>query len=118
MKFPMVNFFRIFEFQDLDLSKTIDSIEACLVVYLLKVDSTSSQAHKVMSTGQCQNNSLSCFNFNKDSEIMLYHYRLDHPSFLYLQKPVLFKNKSSKRFSCEVMSILETCEKFLSKSII
>ena len=88
----------------------IGSAEACSGLYLLKVDdSTSSQAHKAMSTSQCQNNSLSCFNSNKDSEIMLCHYWLGHPKFFYLEKlfPILFKNKSSKKISCEVCQFLK-----------
>ena len=80
--------------------KTIGSVEVWSGLYLLKVnDFTSSQAHKVVSISQCQNNSLSCFNSNKDIEIMLCHYQLGHLKLSYLKKlfPILFKNKSSKK---------------------
>ncbi|KAL5851107.1 hypothetical protein ACOSQ3_006225 [Xanthoceras sorbifolium] len=79
------------EFQDLDSGRTIGSAELCSGLYLLKVEGTSTrQALQVMS--------------NSDSEIMLYHYRLGHPNFMYLEKlfPSLFKNKSFKNFQCEI----------------
>ena len=35
---------------------------------------------------------------------MLWHYRLGHPNFMYLEKlvPSLFTNKNSESFKCEV----------------
>ena len=45
---------------------------------------------------------------NNDSEIMLWHYRLGHPNFLYLKTlfPKLFnKNNSSKTFQCEICQL-------------
>ena len=44
---------------------------------------------------------------NKDSEVMLWHYRLGHPNFLYLEKlfPHLFINKKSKFFNCEICQL-------------
>ena len=44
---------------------------------------------------------------NRDSQIMLWHSRLGHPSFGYLEKllPRLFLNKSSKDLQCEVCQL-------------
>jgi len=44
---------------------------------------------------------------NKDSEVMLWHYRLGHPNFLYLERlfPHLFINKNSKFFHCEICQL-------------
>ena len=41
---------------------------------------------------------------NKNSKLMLWHYCLGHPNFMYLEKllPSLFINKNSKFFSCEI----------------
>ena len=43
-------------------------------------------------------------NTTTSSEIMLWHYRLGHPSFPYLQKffPSLFRNNISSLFQCEI----------------
>ena len=44
---------------------------------------------------------------NKDNKVMLWHYRLGHPNFMYLEKlfPFLFINKSPKFFSCEICQL-------------
>ena len=41
---------------------------------------------------------------NNDSAILLWHYRLGHPNFMYLEKlfPSLFKNKMPKKFQCDI----------------
>lgn len=43
-------------------------------------------------------------NVNNEDEIMLWHFRLGHPNFMYLAKmfPALFINKNSNSFNCEV----------------
>ena len=48
--------------------------------------------------------SISVVSSNNESAIMLQHYRLGHPSFLYLEKlfPSLFKDKNPKFVQCEI----------------
>lgn len=76
-----------------------------LGTYLLKgEDSPERHVLQAVSEVQYQNKALLNFKSNNDSEIMLNHYRLGHPNFLYLEKlfPSLFKDKNSKFFQCEV----------------
>ncbi|KAK2452382.1 putative mitochondrial protein [Trifolium repens] len=86
------------EFQTLDSGRTIGSARICSGLYLLQADQTpprqTHNAVRVESSSQS----------NKDSAIMLWHYRLGHPNFLYLKKmfPSLFANKNPKLFQCEV----------------
>lgn len=42
--------------------------------------------------------------YNKDGEMMVWHYRLSHPSLLYLKHffPSLLKNKDVSYFLCEI----------------
>ena len=46
-------------------------------------------------------------NSNKESEVMLSHFRLGHPNFVYLKKlfPSLFINKKPSLFQCEVCQL-------------
>ena len=84
------------EFQDLDLEKTIDNARMCARLYILKVETPEGQSQ--------ENNCMALSsNSNKDSAIMLWHYRLRHPNFIYLEKlfPSLF-NKNKKSFQCEI----------------
>ncbi|KAK1589571.1 hypothetical protein Q3G72_035375 [Acer saccharum] len=74
---------RYFEnFKDLDSGRTIGSVDECEGLYLLRVNASLGK--------QTQN--ASCVSFsptvgsNTDSEIMLWHYRLGHPSFMQLEK--------------------------------
>ena len=96
------------EFQDLDSGKRIGSAKVCSGVYLLKVgESPRRQTHNavhVESKSQSNKSSVSFENSNKDSAIMLWHYRLGHPNFIYLKKlfPSLFVNKNLELFQCEV----------------
>ena len=48
----------------------------------------------------------SVFSSNKDNDVMLWHYYLRHPSFLYFKKlfPSLF-TKSSYSFQCEIYQL-------------
>ena len=41
--------------------------------------------------------------FNNNSAIMLWHYKLGHPNFLYLKKlfPTLFDNTNAEVFQCK-----------------
>ncbi|CAN0905026.1 Retrovirus-related Pol polyprotein from transposon RE1, partial [Linum grandiflorum] len=42
-----------------------------------------------------------------DSAVLLWHFRLGHPSFMYLERiaPQLFQNKKAKFFNCEVCQL-------------
>jgi hypothetical protein len=95
------------KFQDLDTGKKIGSAKMCSGLYLLNGFTPQK--------GQTQNGILaphkgrSVLNFyvNKDSDVMLWHYRLGHPNFMYLEKlvPSLFTNKNSESFKCEVCQL-------------
>lgn len=83
------------EFQDLASGKTIGNAEECSGLYILKKSHyPQEQPQKAVSGGSffvsCQ---------NKDSAIMLWHYRLGHPNFMYLRHlfPSLF-SKNAKFF--------------------
>ena len=56
------------------------------------------------SSRQCQSTCLNYVYISKDNDIMLWHYRLGHPSFQYLKYlfPNLFRNKIPSSFQCEV----------------
>ena len=56
------------------------------------------------SSRQYQSTCLNSFSVSKDSDIMLWHYRLGHPSFQYLKYlfPNLFQNTNLSSFQCEV----------------
>ena len=89
------------EFQDLDSGKTIGSAEVCLGLFsrstIILEDNLRRQFVKKI---------LSVSSSNNDSVIMLWYYRLGHPSFKYLKHlfPSLF-NKNSKEFQCEVCQL-------------
>jgi len=93
-------------FQDLDTGKKIGSAKMCSGLYLLKSEISLRQTQNrsyVSSNGQSALN----FHVNKDSEVLLWHYRLGHPNFIYLEKlfPSFFSNKSSKSFKCEICQL-------------
>ena len=91
-------------FQYLDSGRKIGSVKMCSGLYLLKDDAPirrqSQNAICVPSKSRSSLNS----HVNKDSKVMLWHYRLSHPNFMYLEKLFiyLFINKNSKSFSCEI----------------
>ncbi|XP_059590838.1 retrovirus-related Pol polyprotein from transposon RE1 isoform X3 [Vitis vinifera] len=98
----------IFYFQDLKSGKMIGSAELCSGLYLLSCGQFSnqvSQASCVQSQSMSESfNSVSNSKVNKDSEIIMLHYRLGHPSFVYLAKlfPRLFINKNPASYHCEI----------------
>ena len=87
-------------FQDLDSGKMIGSAKMCSGLYILQDDISSAIKSQKFSLFSSNNHPVS----NKDSDIMLWHYRLGHPNFMYLSKmfPSLFINKSPNTFSCEI----------------
>ena len=70
-------------FQDLNFGKTIDNAKVCWGLYIFKVTDYIKRQPQ-LTVGEKQ--SLFVFSSNKDSDVMLWHYRLVHPSFLYLRK--------------------------------
>ncbi|RVX14302.1 Retrovirus-related Pol polyprotein from transposon TNT 1-94 [Vitis vinifera] len=95
-------------FQDLKSGKMIGSAELCSGLYLLSCGQFSnqvSQASCVQSQSMSESfNSVSNSKVNKDSEIIMLHYRLGHPSFVYLAKlfPRLFINKNPASYHYEI----------------
>ena len=85
----------------------IGNAKMCSGLYILKVGNLlEQQRHKAESDKSNQQPAkLSSFSrSNNDSAVMLWHYRLGHPNFVYLQRLVrsLFSNKSPKDFQCEI----------------
>ena len=78
------------EFQDLYSKRTIGNARECERLYYLKNS----------ASGQVQISSFSWDSTSSYREIMLWHNRLGHSSFLYLQKlfPLLSKNKNPNSF--------------------
>ncbi|KAG6696818.1 hypothetical protein I3842_09G168100 [Carya illinoinensis] len=91
--------------QVLDSGKTIGSAKMCSGLYLLEVnDPPQGTTHQSACSVSSSPISLSVSRSTNDSAIMLWHYRLGHPNFLYLEKlfPSLFHNKNPNEFQCEV----------------
>ena len=85
------------EFQALNSGKTIGNTEMSAGLYLLRAKALGKQSQKISCAASTQ---------NKDSIVMLWHYRLGHPNFMYLKKlfPNLI-NKDSAYFQCEVCQL-------------
>ncbi|KAL5779663.1 hypothetical protein ACOSQ2_010400 [Xanthoceras sorbifolium] len=85
--------------------KISDSLVLKSVLFVPKLDCNLLSITKLTKDCNCMAKFVhNLFTSNSDSEIMLYHYRLGHPNFMYLEKlfPSLFKNKSFKNFQCEI----------------
>ena len=96
------------KFQVEGSEKVIGSAEMHDELYILKASSKSKQVH-TSSYGNYSNldsvfNSVSVSNENL---VMLWHFRLGHPNFGYLEKlfPELFVHKRPKFFHCEVCQL-------------
>ena len=89
-------------FQDLSTGKMIGSADFRAGLYILDVSPSSS--HFVGHKCQLIHSLKSSRQSNKESEIMMWHFRLGHPIFLYLKHlfPSLFINKNPNSFHCEV----------------
>ena len=98
--------------QELGSRKKIGNVEMCSRLYLFKI----LQPRKASLTSNGPSKSRSLHNFspkfvfnssvNKDSEVMLWHYRLGHSnSYLENLFPYLFINKNSKKFYCEICQL-------------
>ena len=88
------------EFQDTDSGTTIGSAELCSGLYLLNGVSNASSSPVHPHSGFSSR-------VNNESEIMLWHFRLGHPNFVYLAKlfPALFVNKDVHSFQCEICQL-------------
>lgn len=100
------------QFQDLDSGKTIGNVEECAGLYLFKVESILEKHARCVSVpakvGQSIRDLFSVSESNNNNcAIMLWHYRLGHPSFVYLSKlfPSLFRNKKPSLFQCEICQL-------------
>lgn len=115
------------DFQAVDSGKVIGSADMHGGLYLLKQKNLSSrQVHRSScgaksspksefdsnSKSVSDSNSKSVSNSNSvsisvDSQVMLWHYRLGHPNFAYMEKlfPHLFINKNSNFYQCEICQL-------------
>lgn len=91
-------------FQDLASGMMIGSAELCGGLYLLKMNVSP---RGLTATYPTLVNSAPPLILNKDNAVLLWHYRLGHPNFLYLGKlfPSLFNNKSSRSFQCDICQL-------------
>ena len=95
-----------FVFQALESGKTIGSAKLCSRLYLLKAPSPL-VGHQLNSKCQSVKSLKSCFHSNKDNEVMLRHYQLGHPNFMYLRRlfSSQFINKNPNLFQCDVCQL-------------
>ena len=58
---------------------------------------------KNLSSGKSAQEFRSIYSMSIDEQIMVWHYKLGHPSFIYLKQllPIMFKNKDRLKFKCE-----------------
>ncbi|KAL5816220.1 hypothetical protein ACOSQ3_024598 [Xanthoceras sorbifolium] len=91
-------------FQDSDSGRMIGNADLHSGLYLLKVESDSSKQFYSASKVCIPSSSVKFPSSNKDNDVFLWHYRLGHPNFVYLEKllPSLFINKNPQLFECEV----------------
>ena len=84
-------------FQILGSGKMIGSAEECDGLYLLQVKDSNKKPKA---------NSCVAIPSKSEESIMLWHYRLGHPNFMYLKKmfPSLF-NKRLRNFHCETCQL-------------
>ena len=87
-------------FQDLNSRKMIDNAKVCSRLYIFKV---ANYIERQPQSAIGEKRYLFVFSSNKDSDVILWHYCLGHPSFTYLKKlfPLLF-TKSSNVFHCKI----------------
>ena len=95
------------KFQELDSGRMIGNAEICSGLYLLKGDTPLRRQTQNASCVSLKSQSILDSCVNKDNEVMLWHYRLGHPNFIYLEKlfPSLFINKTPKFFNCKICQL-------------
>lgn len=89
------------EFQQVGSGRTIGSAREDGRLYFLEDGANSRNL--------VQNTCFESVSVSIDREIMLWHYRLGHPSFQYLKFtfPNLFKNKIPSSFKCEICALVK-----------
>ena len=96
-------------FQDLESGKMIGNAEYSGGLYLLKVKDSPINPNGRTLSPQCRSISSieSVSHSNKDSTVMLWHYCLGHPNFLYLKHlfSSLFINKNPQLFQCNICQL-------------
>ena len=95
------------KFQDFESGKTIGNAKECEGLYFLEVSHPRGQAQTASSVIS----HVSLSNSNKESAILLWHYRLGHPNFLYLKIlfPSLFRNVNLQALQCEICQLSKQC---------
>ena len=104
---------RLCEFQGMESGKTIGSAELVSGLYLFRANnppnrqagySSCNMSTSVSKSLSSLHSSIFHSSVNNVDEIMLWHFRLGHPNFVYLGKifPKLFINKKPNSFHCEI----------------
>ena len=107
----MTKFYSNFcDFQAADSGKVIGSAEMHGGLYLLKENNLlGGHVHPSSCVSKSSSNSINLVSnpILDESQVMLWHYRLGHPNFGYIEKlfPHLFINKNSKFYQCEICQI-------------
>ncbi|GAA0147742.1 hypothetical protein LIER_07368 [Lithospermum erythrorhizon] len=99
---------KLCEFHAVDSGKVIGSAEMCGGLYLLNGNSPlHRQVHSSCVSESVSNSSSTSVSVSNENNVMLWHYRLGHPNFVYLERmlPHLFINKNSKFFHCEICQL-------------
>ena len=107
------------DLQELDSGRMIGNAEMCSRLYVLKDDTPLRRQTQNASCVSFKSLSILDSCVNKDNEVTLWHYRLGHPNFIYLEKlfSSLFINKSPKFFNCEIRQLAKhTCSSYPSLS--
>jgi len=84
------------QFQDLIMGKTIGNAKQVEGLYLIEDGYDLNR--------QSQRTCLNSISIPNENKIMLWHFRLGHPSFYYLRHlfPKLFLNKNPSSFQCKI----------------
>ena len=91
-------------FQDSDSGRMIGSAKLISGLYILQVEVFRDTLPQTSGYVSLRNQSSSPVKLNNQCTVMLWHYRLGHPNFMYLGKmfPELFHNKNPSQFHCEI----------------
>ena len=95
------------EFQDSVSGRMIGSAKVCSGLYILEANNCPDRQFQSAEHVSLKSQFSLCSNDNKDSSIMMWHYRLGHLNFMYLEKifPSLYKNKNPNSFLCEICQL-------------
>lgn len=100
------------EFQEVDLEKVIGTARHHSGLHLFQEKQPPSSSFNPSESSSnfvkfIPNSSFSSRSLSSESQVMLQHFCLGHPNFLYLEKqfPHLFSNKKSSHFQCEICQL-------------